>query len=190
MAPQIFFMALTREQKQKIITKLQDLLAEQKGIVFIDFSGVKAKEILNLRRGLKKQNCLLKVSKKTLLKIAFKNSKIPLWQKIDEAPGQLGIVFGFGDEITPTKITYEFSKKNENLKILAGIIKTQNSKLKTQNYKFLTAQEIIILAQLLSREELLAKFAGTISSPIFNFVNVLKGNIKGLIYIIKQAKTQ
>jgi len=177
-------MPLTREQKQKIITELQDLLAEQKGIVFIDFSGLKAKEILSLRRGLKKQNCLLKVSKKTLLKIAFKNSKIPLWQKIDEAPGQLGIVFGFGDEIIVTKIIYEFSQKNENLKILAGIIRDRD-----KEYKYLSREEIIELAKLHSREELLAKLAGTISSPIFNFINVLRGNIKGLLYVLAKAKT-
>jgi len=175
-------MALTREQKQKIITELQDLLTEQKGLVFVDFSGLKAKEVLNLRKGLKKQNCLLKVSKKTLLKIAFENSKIPLRQKIDEVPAQLGIVFGFGDEIIPAKISYEFSQKNENLKILAGIVRDQE-------YKYLTREEIIELAKLSSREELLAKFTGTISSPIFNFVNVLKGNIKGLIYVLAKAKT-
>ena len=174
-------MALTCEQKQKIITELQDLLAKQKGMVFIDFSGVKAKEVLNLRKKLKKENCLLKVSKKTLLRLAFKNSKIPLWQRIDEVPGQLGVVFGFEDELTPAKVTYEFSKENENLKILAGVIRNEG-------YEYLTQEGIITLAKLPSREELLAKFVGTVSSPIFNFVNVLKGNIKGLIFTLSAIK--
>jgi len=175
-------MPLTREQKQRIITELQDLLAKQKGIVFVDFLGLKAKEILNLRRELKKQNCLLKVSKKTLLKIAFKNSKIPFWQKIDEVPAQLGVVFGFGNEIMPAKISYEFSRKNENLKILGGVVKNEE-------YKYLTQEEIIELAKLPSREELLARFTGTILSPISNFISVLKGNIKGLLYVLAKAKT-
>jgi len=175
-------MPLTRVQKQEIITELEDLLLKQKEMVFVDFSGLKAKKILELRKRLKKQNCLLKVPKKTLLKVAFNNVKIPFTETIGEIPGQLAVVFGFEDEIIPAKITYEFSKESEDLKILTGIIKDKN-------YRCLTKEEIIELAKLSSKEELLAKFIGSISSPVSNFVNILKGNIKGLLYVLTQIKT-
>ena len=171
-----FFMALTKEQKENIVEKLKQSIAQQKAVVFVAIDGLKTTELFDLRKGLKQDNCLLTVAKKTLLSIAFKQSKMEFNAK--ELEGELALIFGFGDEIMPAKIAYQFSKKNKNLKILGGLFENEVK----------TAEEIIILAKIPSREELLAKVVSSISSPISGFVNVLQGNIKGLIYILKQAK--
>ena len=62
-------MALTKTQKQKIINDLKDKIARQKALLFIDFTGLKVKDISNLRKKLKAINSELKVAKKTLMKI-------------------------------------------------------------------------------------------------------------------------
>ena len=82
------------------------------------------------------------------------------------------------DEISPTKTIFQFSRIDPNLKILGGFLEN----------KFVEAEKIIELAKLPTREELLARLVGSISAPISNFVNVLKANIKGLIFVLKQIK--
>lgn len=170
-------MALTKEQKQKVVEKLKQNIARQKAVVFIAIDGLKTTELFDLRKELKKDNCLLTVAKKTLLSIAFKQSKMEFDAK--ELEGELALVFGFKDEIIPAEIAYQFSKKNKNLKILGGFFENEIK----------TAEEIITLAKIPSREELLTKVVSSISSPISGFVNVLQGNIKGLISVLAKAKT-
>jgi len=167
-------MALTRQQKQEIINDLKDKISRQKTMVFVDFTGLKVKDISGLRKKLKKSDSLFKVSKKNLLKIALKDFSSSLVQKIEELEGELGVIFGFGDEILPAKIVYNLASKNENLKILGGFFEG----------KFIEKKIVIELGQIPTREELLAKLVGSISAPISNFVNVLEGNIKGLICVL------
>ena len=172
-------MALTKEQKQRAIKDLQEKIEKQKSAVFFDFSKVNSKDIFALRKKLKKAGCALKIAKKTLLRIAFGDNK-EIWQKIEEnTPGQLAVVFGIEDEISPAKITNQFSKESENIKILGGIFES----------KFIPKEEVIFLANIPSREELLAKLVGSISAPISGFVNILQGNIKGLLNVLAKVKT-
>lgn len=171
-----FFMALTKEQKENIVEKLKQSIAKQKAVVFVAIDGLKTTELFDLRKELKQDDCLLTVAKKTLLSIAFKQSKMEF--DVKGLKGELALVFGFGDEIMPAKIAYQFSKKNKNLKILGGVFESEVK----------TAEEIIILAKIPSREELLAKVVSSISSPISGFINVLQGNIKGLVYVLTQIK--
>jgi large subunit ribosomal protein L10 len=117
------------------------------------------------------------VAKKTLLGLALKSAKLEIETK--KIPGEIAVIFGYKDEISPAKIVYQFSQEHPNLKILGGVIEN----------KFREAEQIITLAQLPTREELLARLVGSISAPISNFVNVLQGNIKGLIYVLTKVKT-
>jgi len=169
-------MPLTKEQKKNIVEKLKQSIAQQKAMVFVAIEGLKTTELFDLRKKLKQDDCLLTVAKKTLLSIAFNQSKIEFdAQKLE---GEIALVFGYGDEIMPAKIAYEFSKKNKNLKILGGFFENEIK----------TAEEMIILAKIPSKEELLAKVVSSISSPISGFVNVLRANIKGLVYVLTQIK--
>ncbi|MDI6882858.1 MAG: 50S ribosomal protein L10 [Patescibacteria group bacterium] len=173
-------MAKNKDEKQKIIEDLEEKIKIQKAMVFVDFSGIDSKFLFALREKLKKANCLLKVVKKTLLeKTLGKLEKKEISEKIKTFKGQLALVFGFEDEVMPAKICYQVAKENENLKILAGVF----------GGEFKKKEKVIELAQLPSRGELLARLVGGLENPISNFVNVLKGNIKGLIYILARAKT-
>ncbi|MBU4274856.1 50S ribosomal protein L10 [Patescibacteria group bacterium] len=172
-------MALTKDQKKKTIEDLKEKIKQQKSVVFIDFSKVNSKDIFALRRKLKEVGCILKVAKKTLLKIAFGDENKEIWQKIKEnTPGQLAIVLSTKDEISGAKITDKFSKESENVKILGGIFET----------KFIDKNQVLAIAQLPSKEELLARLVGSLSAPVSGFMNVLQGNIKGLVYALSAIK--
>jgi len=170
-------MALTKAQKQKIIADLKDKIAKQKAMVLIGITGLKVKDISDLRKKLKTEEGNLKVVKKTLIEKAFKENNLEFDK--NKYKEEIALVFGFKDEILPAKTVYQFGLANEKLKILGGFLEG----------KFKEAEEIIALAQLPTKEGLLAKLVGSIASPISGLINVLQGNIKGLITVLARAKT-
>ena len=169
-------MPLTKAQKQKILDELKEKIAKQKVMIFADFTGLKVKDLSNLRKKIKAADGEIKVAKKTLLGLAAKSAGLEFEAK--KIKGEIAMVFGYKDEISLAKIIYQFASANPNLKILGGFLENQ----------FREAQDFITLAQLPTKEELLARLARGVSAPISNFINVLQGNIKGLIYLLTKIK--
>jgi len=174
-------MALTRQQKQKILEGLKDKINQQKIMIFVAVDGLKVKDLSELKKQLKEGNAEIKMVKKTLMNLTFKEKKIEINAK--ELKGELAIIFGMKDVLLPAKIAYRFSQSlpagGENLKILGGFFENQ----------IRPAEEIITLAQIPSTEQLSQSLVRAISAPLYKFVNVLQGNIKGLIYLLTQIKT-
>ena len=54
--------------------------------------------------------------------------------------------------------------------------------------KFLSQQEVVNLSKLPSKDELIAKVVGSIRAPLAGLVNVLQGNIRGLVQVLNQIK--
>ncbi|OGZ84722.1 MAG: 50S ribosomal protein L10 [Candidatus Staskawiczbacteria bacterium RIFOXYD1_FULL_39_28] len=157
-------MALTKEQKTKQVESVKEKIAQQKSMVFVDFSKVPSKEMFSLRKSLKEAGCNLKIAKKTLVRIAFGQSNISFWNKIKSSiPGQLALVFGIEDEIAPARIANTFAKTQENFKILGGIFEN----------RFIEKARVLELAAIPTRNELLGRLVGSIYSPVSGFVRVL-----------------
>lgn len=141
---------------------------------FVDFTGFKVKDMSDLRKKIRGVDGEFKAAKKTLMGLAFKDAKIEIDAK--KMPGEVALVLGYKDEVLPAKLIWETSKTNQNLKILGGFMAN----------KLMTAQEVVTLAQLPSKNELLAKVVGSIASPMSGFVCVLNGNIRGLVQVLNQ----
>ena len=157
-------MALTREKKGKALESLKEKIAKQKSVIFADFSKVNSADLFKLRKELKENGCSLKVGKKTLIRIAFGQSRISFWSSIKKSiPGQFALVFGIDDEVAPARIANTFAKTNENFKILGGIFEG----------RFIDRERALVLANLPSRNELLSRMVGSLSSSTANFVRVL-----------------
>ncbi len=157
-------MALTKEKKQHALADIRANIAKQKSVIFADFSKVNSLDLFSLRKQLKEAGCNLKVGKKTLVRIAFGQSGISFWNKIKSViPGQLALVFGIEDEIAPARIAHKFTKTNENFKILGGIFEK----------KFIDRERVLVLANLPTRNELLGRLVGSLSSSMTSFVRVL-----------------
>ena len=157
-------MALTKEKKQKKIAALKEKIARQKSVIFADFSKVNSADLFKLRKELKENGSSLKIGKKTLIRVAFGQSGVSFWNSIKKSiPGQLALVFGLEDEIAPARLSHQFSKKNENFKILGGIFEG----------RFIDREKVLALAMLPSRNELLGRLVGSLASSTTNFVRVL-----------------
>ncbi|KPJ55002.1 hypothetical protein AMJ47_03015 [Parcubacteria bacterium DG_72] len=169
-------MPQTKEQKKKSLQELVQNIDKQKSMVFVAYEGLKASDMFKLRNLLKQAGCKILVAKKTLLGIALKDKKIDF--KTKDLTGQIALVFGFEDEFSAPKLSYNFSKENENLKILGGFFEN----------KVIDSKEVISLAQIPSKNELLAKVVFSISSPVSGFVNALQGNLKNLVFALSAIK--
>jgi len=171
-------MAKSRQQKEEEVVELKSYLTSAKSIVFTSYEGLSVEKMQDLRRRLKKSGAVLLACKKTLLKTAW-GMDAPDEVNPLQLPGSMALAFGLEDEVSPAKILADFQKEtNEALKIQGGFL----------NNSFLAAGRIMELANLPSRLELLAKTVGTISAPITGFVNVLSGNLRGLVNVLNAVK--
>jgi len=170
-------MPLNKKQKEKIIEDLRENFSRQKSIVLVGITGLKVKDIFELRKKVNLIDGKLKVAKKTLMELVFNENNLDFDK--NKFKEEIALVFGFKDEILAAKTVYQLSKEKEKIKILGGYF----------NNDFKNSQEVITLTQLPSKEELMARLVGSLNSPIFNFVNVLTGNIKGLMRVLSNIKT-
>jgi large subunit ribosomal protein L10 len=169
-------MALTKEQKKKAIDGLKEKLKKQKAIFFVGINGLKNKELLDLRKKLKKEDSQIVVAKKSLANVAAKEEKFDF--DFEQLNGEAAIVFGYKDEIAPAKVIYQFSKLSQKLSLISGFL----------NGKGLSKEDLVNLASLPSRQELLSKLAFCLKSPVSGFNNVLKANLNNLVLVLSQAK--
>lgn len=168
-------MPKTKAQKQVILEGLEEKVKSAKSVVFAKFNKLLVKENEDLRRRLKAEGGEYYVAKKTLLNLAFKNNN----QEVDfkAMDGQIAAVFGYKDEVAPAKVVDTFRKELEGDKIsfLGGVLEN----------KFIQAEMVETLAKLPSKKELYAKMVGSLNAPISGFVNVLAGNLRGLVTVLK-----
>jgi len=169
-------MPLTRERKKEIVKGLRDKISRQEVMIFTDFKGMKSKDLSQLRAQLKDAGCSIQVLKKSLFKIALKEEGIDV--DLDKMEGQMALVFGFEDKILPAKMVYNFFEKAGSPQILGGFFDNELREKET----------VIELAKLLSREELLAKFARTLMAPLSNFLNVLGQSTRNLVFVLEAIK--
>ncbi|KKT26249.1 MAG: 50S ribosomal protein L10 [Parcubacteria group bacterium GW2011_GWA2_43_9b] len=165
----------TKQQKQTLVKELVERLAKTKAAVFADYTGLSVAKLTELRRKLSAQSGELKVAKKTLIDLSFKQGGIA-GVNTKNMSGQVMVAFGYNDEVAPAKILNDFTKKNEQLKILGGILEN----------KFIDSAGVLSLAKLPSKQELLGQLVGTIAAPMSEMLNVLQGNLRGLVRILSQ----
>ena len=142
------------KQKEEEVKKLAEKLKEAKVILLTDYRGINVADVTKLRTDLRNANSEYKVIKNNIIKRALDaNGESGLDDLLE---GPTALVIGTEDYLEPSKVIYNFSKNNEFYKIKGGII----------DGKVMTAEEIINLAKLTSRQELMAKLAGALLGNI------------------------
>jgi len=169
-------MAKTRTKKEEIVSKLDSQLAEAKAAVLVSYKGMKVTETEELRNILREKGVSFNVTKNTLAKIVLTKHGIEFDKSIFEKP--VAIAFASQDEVVAAKEIALYAKKHEALEILGGILEN----------KMIDAAIVSRLASLPSREELLAKVVGSISAPLSGMVNVMVGNLRGLVNVLNSRK--
>jgi large subunit ribosomal protein L10 len=170
-------MAKTREKKALEIERSKAKFDATKSVVLADLSTLKVSDSTELRRRAKTEQVSVVTLKKTLLRRALKDAGIA---GVDEESlkGGVTLLYGMGDEIAPAKLVAEFKKTNDKVKILGGLLESN----------WMSANQVQALAQLPSKEQLIASVVGSIRAPLTGLVGVLQGNLRSLVYALNAIK--
>lgn len=168
-------MAKTKVQKLEAMTTLTDSLKGAKSAVFANFQGLKVKESEELRGLCRKQGVTYVASKKTLLKKALQDAGITL----DTKPFSGGVAAIIGqDEVLPAQLIATFAKTHEVVTIFGGLLEGT----------VIDSAKVKELSKLPSKQQLLGQLVGTLNAPVSGFVNVLAGNLRGLVTVLGAIK--
>ncbi len=170
-------MAKTRQQKEEAVERVAEKLRGAKGASFSQVSGFTMNQADALRAEGKEKGVEIFIAKKTLLGFAAAEAGI---EDLDPRSfdGSILTAVSQTDEVAAAKLIKEFTKENESLTLVAGILEG----------KGIDAAAVAHLASLPSKEELLAKMVGSLNAPVSGFVNVLAGNLKGLVGVLNAIK--
>ncbi len=144
---------LQKSKKAEMIKDLEGALEKSKSLVFVNFHGMKVSDETVLRRELRDKGVNYRVSRKTLLKRALAGKAEG---EIPELAGEVAIAYS-SDEIASPREVYNFQKTHKGiLSIVGGIF----------NGKFASADYMMELATIPSKEVLLSKLAFLFKSPM------------------------
>ncbi len=142
------------KQKEEMVSALAERMKSAKVIILTDYRGINVADVTKLRSDLRNVNAEYKVIKNNIIKRALdKNGETGLDELLS---GPTAILMGDEDYLEPAKVIYNYTKNNDFYKIKGGII----------DGKVMTAEEIITLAKLPSKQELLSKLAGCLLANI------------------------
>ena len=166
-------MPKTKLQKQETVKSLEDGLKAAKAVVFANFQGLKVSEAEELRRECRKNDVKVVAAKKTLVKRACEEMGL---KDIDPKvfAGGVATFMALCEELSAAKIVANFSKNHEVMQLFGGVLEG----------KFIDATMVKSLASLPGKQELLGKLVGTLNAPVSGFVNVLAGNLRGLVGVL------
>ena len=154
-------------QKKEEVKELAEKMKNSKLILLTDYRGINVTDDTTLRRDLRGIGAKYTIIKNNITRRALAECGIEGLE--EQLEGPTAVVMSSEDYLEPSKIIYKFSKDNEFYKIKGGVI----------DGKVMTAEEIITIAKLPSRETLLSMLAGA-----------LLGNISKVAVALEQVRLQ
>lgn len=155
------------KQKEEEVKKLAEQIKSAKVVLLTDYRGINVTDVTKLRTDLRNAKAEYKVIKNNIIKRALDANGESALDSLLEGP--TAFVMSEEDYLEPLKVIYGFSKENDFYKIKGGIIEG----------KVVSVEELITLAKLPSRQELLGMLAGA-----------LLGNISKVAVALDQVRIQ
>jgi large subunit ribosomal protein L10 len=166
------------QQKKEVVVGLSSKIKSAKAMIFADYRGLTVAQDTELRTALRKAGIDYKVVKNTLTRFAMNENGI---SGIDSyLNGPTAMALSSTDPVAPAKVLAEYAKKFEKLELKVGVVEG----------KVIDVDGIKALAELPSREVLIARVLGGFNAPISGFVNVLNANLKGLVVALNAIAQQ
>lgn len=145
------------KQKEEEVNALAEKMKDAKLILFADYRGINVEDVTKLRATLRKSNSEYSIIKNNISRRALEKCEIQGLENAVEGP--TAVVISNEDYLEPAKAIYEYTKEHDFYKIKGGVIEG----------KVMTAEEIITLAKLPSRETLIGMLAGGLLGTISKF---------------------
>lgn len=165
-------MALTKTQKNDVVSEVSELLSDSKMTVVVKYQGTTVKALQALRREARDNGTKVKIVKNRLLKQALKQTKALKDVDASSLEGMLLYAFNSQDEVAPAQSIANFAKTNPTLEFVGAI---------TAEGKFLATDEVKALATLPGKDQLIGQVLATLAAPLNDSISALSGNLHGLL---------
>lgn len=168
-------MAISRQVKETQVSELAALLGNAKLTAFAQYQGLSVKDLQSLRREAREAGVTIKVVKNRLVRVALgQNEQL---KNVDTSllTGQLLYAMSAEDEVAPAQVLAKFAKTHDALQLIGAIDATGT---------LMEQADVKALAALPTKEQLRGMLVGTIAAPLSGFVNVLAGNVRGVLNVL------
>ncbi len=162
-----------RPEKVAVVAEVRERCDSASAALLTEYRGLKVKELAGLRRSLREAGGEYKIYKNTLVRFAARDLGLAELEALLEGP--TAIAFVEGDAVNVAKALRDFARTNPALVVKGGVLGT----------KVLTAKDATALADLPSREVLLARFAGAMAAPMVQFAGLLQALPRNFAYGLK-----
>ena len=159
-----------RSEKVAVVDEVRERLSSANAALLTEYRGLAVGELARLRRSLREAGGEYKIYKNTLVRFAARDLGIDELEAMLEGP--TAIAFVEGDAVTVAKALRDYSRTNPNLVVKGGLL----------GAKVLTATDAAALAELPSRDQLLAQLAGAMAAPMQAFAGLLQALPRNLAY--------
>ncbi len=169
-------MALSKLQKNELISEATKLFSDSKIVVLANYKGTNVRDLHDIRLSAKDSNTFIKVFKNRLVVQSLKNIEKFKDTDTSEIKEMLLYAFNSEDELAPAQLLANLSKKIPSIKF-AGAYLADGS--------FIDSESVIELAKLPSKKQLQAMLVGTIAAPLSGLTRVLQGNLTGFMNVLQ-----
>ena len=153
------------EQKKQTVSDLAELLKNSPAGVLVNYSGITVEDDTKLRAALRKAGVKYMVMKNTLTGRAC--DEVGLGDMKQYLSGMTAIAISENDPVAPAKVMKEYAEKIESFEILAGYL----------DGAVVDKNTVVALADIPSKETLIAKVLGSLQSPLYGLAYVLQAKI-------------
>ena len=171
-------MAISRERKQELIESYVEMLSHSQGVIFTNYRGLTVSQMEAVRDKLREVNAPYHVVKNTLLSLALERAGLPVQEELLTGPVAAG--FCYTELPATAKVLTDLAKDFESFEVTGGLL----------GDKVLDVAGIKALAELPSRDVLLAQVVGSFQAPISGLVTALGGILRSLVYVLSARKEQ
>lgn len=166
-----------KEQKAEQVEEIAERLKKAKVAVLTDYRGLTVSQLQELRTRLRGGQVEYRVIKNTLARRAAEAAGVPALQP--ELKGPVAIAFGYDDLGVPAKLINEFVRATRlKLEVVGGLVEG----------RVFSPEQVKQLADLPSRESLIAQLLGTLQSPVGQLVGIMQTPVQQLIGVLNAYK--
>lgn len=162
-----------RPEKVAVVDEVRERLASSSAVLLTEYRGLKVSDLATLRRSLRQVGGDYKIYKNTLVRFAIRELELDGVEEL--LVGPTGVAFVDGDAAAVAKALRDFGRTNPNLIVKGGLL----------GGTALSADDTRALAELPSREVLLARIAGGLAAPMVQFAGLLQALPRNFAYGLK-----
>lgn len=166
---------MKRTEKEALVSELETKIKGAKALYYTDFTGLNVKQMTILRRRFRKGGVEYVVIKNSLALRAVNQSGLAG----AKLKGPTGIVIG-KDPVTAAKVLTDFAKEFEKPEVKGGLL----------DGKVIDKAQIVKLATMPSREQLLANLGAALQSPLAGFAGALNGVLSTFAGALEALRAQ